>query len=107
MSFDYTFSYLKELFMNHGYYFHYYVEKMNNIDSGVVNYYNVINIEVYDKDKNCIFYTQEVYDCLKIAEEKMCKKCLDILIGDYDILSESYSNINNILTEEINNLSIT
>ena len=36
----------------------------------------------------------------------MCKKCLDILIGDYDILSESYSNINNILTEEINNLSI-
>ena len=93
MTSNYCFNYIKELFYNNSYIVNYNIAQIKgNVISDsfqTVNYFNII-LEIKDKWDNIVFYTDENWVDLKIGEEKVCKKCLDILIGDYDIFGEEF-----------------
>lgn len=84
----YTLQNFKQIFDNYEEYSFIY-EINQKIDSNWKNdlpikYYNII-VEIKDKNNDYIFYTDDTVFDLKIGENIICKMCLDILIGDYNI----------------------
>uniref|UniRef100_A0A6C0L3D4 Uncharacterized protein n=1 Tax=viral metagenome TaxID=1070528 RepID=A0A6C0L3D4_9ZZZZ len=103
---EYSFNCLKGLFENYGYDLEYEIISKRNecmANQSYLDYLNII-VEIKDKYGNHIFFTDENVFSLKEGEKMVCKKIMNICVGDYDIFGEKFNFRNIGITELENNL---
>jgi len=90
---EYSFNDLKKLFESYGYFFYYEIIPKSNTCWATqtrLDYFNII-VEIKDKCENLVFFTDENVFTIKNGEEMICKKCINICIGDYNIFGKDFS----------------